>query len=160
MALNAFLRTAECDTGPQARGAPAAPVQPAGETGRRVAVAYQTDEARAAREQRHQGLERGRVEAAEYDVLQPPSEARRDQREDRGRRMRAPFSVAQILRETAADAVPEWIAGSEHHRRTAAAGEHAALIEQHRPATAAIADPGPRQMTFHAAHPLRHRQRL
>src|SRR5260370_7226275 len=133
MDLNAYLRTAECDTGPRAGGAPGAHGQPAGEIGRRVAVAYQADGARAAREQRHQGLERGRVEAAADDVLQPPSEARRDQREDRGRRMRAPFSVAQILRETAADAVPEWIAGSEHHGRAAAAAHPAPYIEPHRP---------------------------
>src|ERR1700694_3550783 len=65
-----------------------------------------------------------------------------------------------MRRETAADAVPEWIAGSEHHRRTAAAGEHAAHIERHRPGTAATTDPCQCQMTFAAEYRLSRRERL
>src|SRR5258708_18588037 len=65
-----------------------------------------------------------------------------------------------MLRETAADAVPEWIAGSEHHRRTAAAGEHPAHIERRRPGTAAVTDPGQRQMTYAAEYGLSRSERL
>src|SRR5258706_14177533 len=65
-----------------------------------------------------------------------------------------------MLRETAADAVPERITGSEHHRRTATAGEHAAHIERHLPGTAATTDPGQRQMTLAAEHGLCRCERL
>src|SRR5579863_776808 len=77
IALDALLRTAKRDTCPQAGGAPAAHGQPIGEIGRRLAVAYQADQARAGREKRQQYLERGRMKAAADDILQPPSEARR-----------------------------------------------------------------------------------
>src|SRR5579863_6352564 len=68
--------------------------------------------------------------------------------------MRAPFPVAQMLRQTAANAIPEWISRSEHHRRTATASEYAAQVERYRPDTAAFTDPGQRQMTLTAEHGL------
>src|SRR5438477_10262456 len=74
--------------------------------------------------------------------------------------MRGPFGVAEFLCQTAADAVPERIAGGEHDRRTAPQSEHAAHIEGHRPGSAAITDPGQCQMTLSAEHCLGCSERL
>ena len=84
----AFARTAQRRQGPEPRGAPAARGQPCREIAGRLGVAHQADDARAARQQRHQPLERRR--------MKPDA--------DRGSRAASPAAPPRARRSRATDA--------------------------------------------------------
>src|SRR6185312_8968427 len=84
--------------------------------------------------------------------FQSPTEARGGKREGRWRGMSDPFTALQMRGERGTDAVPEWIARREDHRRATAAGKDAVRIERNRPGPSALADVCKHQMPFAAEH--------
>jgi len=157
---DALARPAKRRQRPQARCAPASRGKPVREIGRRLAVANQANDPRAAREQRHQPLERRSMQGDADRLFERPAETRSGQRECGRRRMRDPFVARQLRGERRARAMPERIAGGEHRRRPRATGEHRRDVERHRPGPSASADIGELQVPLTAEHDLGFRKRL
>src|SRR5579872_7626072 len=139
---------------PELRGAPAARRQPLRKIGRRRSIAQQTADPRPTGKMRHEALEGRCMQSEANGLFERPAQTRRSEREGRGRGISNPLVPVQPRGEDRTHAKPERIARSKRDGRPPSKAQYAFRIEWCRPAPAAGADIGEREMALAAKNRL------